>query len=89
MNNKHNIKHAVGLYYDKENVPIVTAKGDGYIADKIIAIARENHIPIQEDRELLKLLAKVNLNDAIPRQLYEAVAQLLVFIYYINDNNSK
>ena len=75
---------AVALRYDGESAPRVTAKGEGLIAEKIIETAKEHNIPLQKDEELTSLLSKVKLNHEIPRTLYAAVAQLLVFIYHLN-----
>lgn len=77
-------KQAVALQYDGLGAPRVTAKGDGYIAEQIVKLAKEFNIPLQEDKELTGLLAQVNLNKEIPPKLYVAVAQLLCFLYYLN-----
>ncbi len=76
-------KKAVALQYDKEkqNAPKVTAKGEGQIANNIIKIAKENDIPIQEDKDLVEMLSKVELNKEIPPNLYKAVAEVFSFIY--------
>lgn len=81
-------KKAVALRYDGKSAPRVTAKGEGHIAQKIIDTAKEHHIPLQKNDELTTLLSKVRLNDEIPRSLYQAVAQILVFIYHVNGKNS-
>ena len=76
-------KKAVALQYNKEtsNAPKVTAKGEGKIADNIIKIAKENDIPIQEDKELVEMLSKIELDKEIPPNLYKAVAEVFSFIY--------
>lgn len=81
MSLKH--KKAVALKYDKEkqNAPKVTAKGEGQIANNIIKLAKENDIPIQEDKELVEMLSKIELNKEIPPNLYKAVAEVFSFIY--------
>lgn len=76
-------KRAVALHYDGRDAPRVTAKGEQEVAEQIIRIAKEHNIPLQEDDNLTALLAKVELNEAIPRELYLAVAQLLCFLYHI------
>ena len=78
---------AVALLYDKTRVPApqVVASGKGKVAEKIIQTARENGIYIQEDPDLLELLAKVPLGEAIPVELYQAVAQILAFVYQVNN----
>jgi flagellar biosynthesis protein len=72
---------AVALRYDGTGAPVVTAKGRGEIAGLIIAKAREHDIPLREEPELVKLLAKVPLGDEIPRELYVAVAEVIAFAY--------
>lgn len=76
-------KTAVALRYDplQEPAPKVMAKGVGPIAEKIMEIARENGIPIQEDRDLVALLAELDLQEEIPADLYQVVAELLAFVY--------
>ncbi|MCH7694929.1 MAG: EscU/YscU/HrcU family type III secretion system export apparatus switch protein [Proteobacteria bacterium] len=76
-------KQAVALYYDQLTAPKVTAKGAGDLADKIIALALENDVPIREEPELVQLLAKVELGDEIPELLYVAVAEIIAFVYML------
>ena len=78
---------AIALHYNGLSTPQITAKGEGEIAKTIIKTALKHGIPIQQDVELTELLAKVELNQEIPPVLYAAVAQILVFIYYLNDKN--
>ena len=73
----------VALSYDGITAPILSAKGTGDIADEIIAIAKEHDIPIREEPELVDLLAKLKLNEEIPRELYVAVAETIAFAYMI------
>ncbi|KTC94302.1 EscU/YscU/HrcU family type III secretion system export apparatus switch protein [Legionella erythra] len=80
---------AVALQYDGESAPRVVAKGEGFIAEQIIKVAQENGIPLEKDPELTAMLSKVKLNDEIPPSLYLAVAQLLAFLYYLNDKKPK
>jgi flagellar biosynthetic protein FlhB len=74
---------AVALKYDEESgAPIVVAKGQDLIAQKIKEIARENRVPIVENRPLARKLHKaVEIGQQIPGDLYEAVAQVLAFVY--------
>jgi len=76
-------KQAVALRYDGKSAPRVTAKGDGLIAQQIIATAKEHGIPLEQNEQLTALLSQVRLNDEIPYPLYTAVAQILAFIYYL------
>lgn len=75
---------AVALLYDGENAPKVTAKGRGELAERIIEVAREHGVPMQESEELVELLAKVELGDEIPQELYVAVAQVIAFAYQLS-----
>ena len=83
-------RSAISLQYDREidKAPIVTAKGKGLIAEKIIALALENNIPVKEDPDLVHLLSQVDLNSEIPASLYHVVAELLSFVYNVNSEYS-
>ena len=75
---------AVAIQYDHENMmaPKVVAKGANLIADKIKEIARENDVPIVEDKPLAQVLYKmVDIDQLIPEDLYRAVAEVLAFVY--------
>lgn len=74
---------AVALNYDEKDAPRVTAKGGGDLAQKILEIARRHDVPLQENRELVQLLSKIELGDQIPASLYLAVAEVIAFAYYL------
>lgn len=74
---------AVALNYDEESAPRVTAKGQGELAEHIMAIARANNIPLQENPELVKVLAELELGTQIPEALYLAVAEVIAFAYLL------
>lgn len=80
-------KRAIALRYDmeKDAAPVVVAKGQGLLAERIVALARANGIHIQEDPDLTAMLAQVEVNAAIPAELYAAVAQILAFVYRLNN----
>ncbi len=82
MRNYSKIKHAVALRYqqEKDRAPVVTAKGQGRVAEKIITLAKENGIPVEENTLLVHELFKLDLNQEIPSEIYEAVAILLASI---------
>lgn len=74
-------RRAAALKYDRGyDAPIVTAAGMGQIADKIIEKARENKVPVVENKELAQLLTNVEVGDAIPYELYEVVAQVIAYV---------
>ena len=77
---------AVALKYDAatENAPKVIAKGRGLVAEKIMALAREQGIPMREDPDLVQLLAKLDLGEAIPGELYPVIAEVFAFVYRLN-----
>lgn len=81
---KH-IKEAVALTYDEDihPAPKLVAKGKNDVADEIIRIANENNIPVQEDATLVSLLSELEINETIPEELYEVVAEIFAFIYNI------
>lgn len=74
---------AVALNYDEESAPRVTAKGKGDIAEHIMAVARANNIPLQENPELVKVLVELELGSQIPEALYLAVAEVIAFAYLL------
>jgi flagellar biosynthesis protein len=73
---------AVALDYDRASgaAPRVVAKGRGSVADKILEIARENGIAIEGNPMLAEALSAVALDDAIPLELYRAVAEVIGFV---------
>lgn len=80
-------KKAASLSYNqtKGHAPRVTAQGKGLTAEKMIHIAKENDIPILEDPSLVELLEDVNINETIPTELYEVVAEVYSFIYRLDN----
>jgi flagellar biosynthesis protein len=75
-------QHAVALTYAaKDGAPRVVAKGSGQLAEEIIARAREAGVFVHESPELVALLMQVDLDDRIPPALYVAIAELLAWIY--------
>jgi len=73
-------KKSVALNYDHVGAPTITATGDGLIAQEIVERAREANVPIVEDARLVHLLSAIPLGDEIPVELYQAVAEVLVFV---------
>lgn len=81
-NNKNSTnKKAIAIKYDTDDIaPRVIAKGSGYVADRIIQNAHTGVIPVYKDEKLVKELDKVDIGSNIPKELYEVVAKVLVFI---------
>jgi flagellar biosynthesis protein len=75
------IKQAVALSYDLEDdAPQVIAAGKGLMAEKIIEKAKEADIPVHRDEKLADTLSRLDIGDMIPPELYEVVAEILVFV---------
>ena len=85
--NKKLTEQAIALKYEaeKDNAPKVIAKGKGYIADKIIALAAECNIPVREDADLMHVLEAIDIDAEIPVEAFTAVAEILGYIYKQND----
>ena len=77
---------AAALQYDqgKHEAPMMIAKGSGAVAEKIIALAKEQDIPLQRDPELLQILMKLEINQEIPENVFHAVAEILAMVYKAN-----
>ncbi|GMV66410.1 MAG: EscU/YscU/HrcU family type III secretion system export apparatus switch protein [Candidatus Omnitrophica bacterium] len=86
MNEETPRKRAVALRYDpgEDPAPRLVAKGQGHVAERILEIAREHGIHIHEDPDLVEVLAALDLGQLIPEELYEALAEILAFIYRLN-----
>ncbi|NMC11353.1 MAG: hypothetical protein GYA34_00550 [Chloroflexi bacterium] len=80
-------QHAIALGYDPEKdiAPRVLASGAGVIAEQILAIAKSQNIPVREDPVLTSALANVEVNQVIPPELYALVAEVLAYVYRIQN----
>ena len=75
------VKTAVALEYDpSDDAPRVIASGTGILAEKIIEKAKESDVPIHEDDKLAQTLSKLEIGEMIPPELYEVVAEILIFV---------
>ncbi len=90
MKGYKNLK-ASALRYNKkeEDAPVVVAKGKGKVAEKIIAIANKENIPVIEDKALADVLDMLDIYEEIPSELYKVFAQLFAFIYKVNEKYRK
>ncbi len=78
-------KSAAALHYETgDEAPRVVAAGHGYIAEKIIAVAREHGVKIHEDPDLVQVLAELDLGSVIPPEIYQVVAEVLAYVYRVN-----
>ena len=86
-NNDKTIKKAAALQYnrEKDNAPRIIAKGKGDIAQKIVEKAEEENIHIEDDSDLVDILLKLEIGDEIPPELYQVIAEILSFIYEIEE----
>lgn len=77
------LKKAVALRYGPglNQAPKVVAKGKGRVAESILQKAAESGVPVQEDASLVEVLSKLDLDQEIPPELYQLVAEILSFIY--------
>ncbi len=87
--NKPNKAVALRYKQGEDRAPVVVAKGQGFVAEKILEIAEQYDIPLYEDRDLLEILSKIDLGDTIPPDLYKAVAEVLAFVYRMNQEHGK
>jgi len=82
------MRRAVAMAYRTgDGAPRVVAKGAGVSAEAMIALARENGVYVHESAELVRLLMQVDLDNEIPPQLYQAVAELLAWLYRIDQRS--
>lgn len=84
--NSDEFQRAVALHYDQKGAPTVLATGEGEIARLIKERAEAAGVPLVEDPKLSYLLSKIPLGDEIPRELYRAVAEVLVFVLRLENS---
>ncbi len=83
---KEERKKAAALKYRQgvDAAPKVVATGRGWLAERIISLAREHGVPIHEDKALVEILSTLDMYEETPPELYRAVAEVLAFIYKMN-----
>ena len=81
MKNPNPPRQAIALKYDGTHAPTLTAKGDEELAEEILRIARDCEVPIYENAELVKMLARMELGDSIPQELYLTIAEIIAFAW--------
>lgn len=87
---ENKIKQAIALEYDPaDDAPRVIASGRGILAEKIIEKAKENEVPVHRDDKLADTLSRLEIGDMIPPELYEVVAEILVFVDSMDKLKSK
>ncbi len=82
---------AVAVRYEaaEDIAPRLTAKGQGYMAEEIVRLAHQHGIPLHHDPDLVELLSQLELEQAIPPEAYEVVAEILAFIYTLNEHRKQ
>jgi flagellar biosynthesis protein len=80
-------KKAAAISFDpeKDRTPQLVAAGRGLIAEKILEVARAFDVPVREDRNLVHLLEALDIDTDIPEELYRVVAEVLVYIYKLDN----
>ena len=80
-NKKKKEKQAIALEYNpSEDAPKVIASGQGALAERIIEKAKESNVPLHRDDSLAETLSRLEIGEMIPPELYEVVAEILVFV---------
>lgn len=74
-------RRVTALRYEGEGAPKVVATGQGHVADRILAAAREAGVPVREDPELAAALSALALGQEVPEELWLAVAEVLSWAY--------
>lgn len=90
--NKDNkkVQQAIALEYNPaEDAPRVIASGRGVLAEKIIQKAKESDVPIHRDDKLADTLSRLEIGEMIPPELYEVVAEVLIFVDAMDKLKSK
>lgn len=80
-----NASQAIALSYDGKKAPVLAAKGSDELAQAIIQLALQAQVPIYENAELSQWLSKLELGDEIPQALYLTIAEILAFVYKLED----
>jgi len=84
-------KQAVAIKYDQNHnqAPIVVAKGQGILADQILVTAKQYAVPVYQNKTLAGMLMAVQLDSQIPPELYQAVAEILAYIYRLDQTTPR
>lgn len=87
---RQKLKQAIALEYNpEEDAPRVIASGRGVLAERIIERAQESNVPIHRDDKLADTLSRLDIGDMIPPELYEVVAEILIFVDSMDKLKSK
>ena len=91
MGGETSLPKAVALRYDPEKggAPKIVASGQGEIATRIMELARDSGVVVTQDTELLEFLAQVPIGSEVPAELFQAVAEVLAFVYRLNNHEGQ
>jgi len=81
--NRPSYTQAVALEYGKNKTPVVTAKGDDELAQRIVQEAKRQGIYVAEDPRLLAMLSRLDVGQEIPEEMFTAVAVILAWVYWL------
>lgn len=88
--NKNSVKKAIALSYENDDIaPKIIAKGEGFVAEKIIEKAIEGDVLLYRDKDLAEELISLEIDDIIPEELYEVVAEILLYIYSLDKQRGR
>lgn len=89
-NKDKKLRKAVAIKYNpaKGQAPIIVAKGQGETAQVIINKAREHRVPVTQNPPVAEVLNQLELGEEIPPELYQAVAEILAFVYLLEAKNN-
>jgi len=85
MNKQKTKNQAAALEYKGHKTPIVSALGSDEMADAIVELAKKHDVPIYQDEDLVNILTRLNTGQDIPPALYEWVAGILAFSFFLRD----
>ena len=77
------LREAIALEYGKRKTPIISAKGEDELAQRIIDEAQRHGVYVAEDPQLLALLSKLEVGEEITQDMYTAVAVILSWVYWL------
>lgn len=82
---------ATALKYDigRDESPRIVATGSGAVAEEILGVAEEHAVPVYKDPPLAKALGQLELGSMVPPEMYQAVAEVLVFVYSLDQAHKK
>ena len=81
--NRPTYTQAVALEYGRRKTPVVTAKGEGELAQRIVDEAHRQGVHVAEDARLLAMLSRLDVGEEIPEEMFTAVAVILSWVYWL------